>query len=33
MIDLHLHSRASDGTLSPTELVGVAAARGVALMA
>ena len=33
MIDLHLHSRASDGTLSSTELVSLAAARGVTLMA
>ena len=33
MIDLHLHSRASDGTLSSTELVALAAARGVSLMA
>ena len=33
MIDLHLHSRASDGTLTPAELVALAAARGVALMA
>ena len=33
MIDLHLHSRASDGTLSSTELVSLAAARGVSLMA
>lgn len=33
MIDLHLHSRASDGTLSSSELVSLAAARGVTLMA
>ena len=33
MIDLHTHSRASDGTLSPTELVSLAAARGVTLLA
>jgi predicted metal-dependent phosphoesterase TrpH len=33
VIDLHLHSRASDGTLSSTELVSLAAARGVSLMA
>ena len=33
MIDLHLHSRASDGILSSTELVSLAAARGVSLMA
>ncbi|HEV7163940.1 MAG TPA: PHP domain-containing protein [Gammaproteobacteria bacterium] len=33
MIDLHLHSHASDGTLSPAELVSLAAARGVKLMA
>lgn len=32
MIDLHLHSRASDGTLSSAELVSLAAARGVRLM-
>ena len=29
MIDLHTHSRISDGTLSPTELVRLAASRGV----
>ena len=33
MIDLHLHSRVSDGTLTPTELVELAAARGVQLLA
>ena len=33
MIDLHLHSTVSDGTLSPAELVALAAARGVTLMA
>ncbi|MGA9851990.1 MAG: PHP domain-containing protein [Gammaproteobacteria bacterium] len=33
MIDLHLHSRASDGTLTPTELIQLAAARGVQLLA
>ncbi|HEV2110276.1 MAG TPA: PHP domain-containing protein, partial [Gammaproteobacteria bacterium] len=33
MIDLHLHSRASDGTLSSTELVSLAAERGVTLLA
>ena len=33
MIDLHLHTRASDGTLSPAELVSLATARGVSLMA
>ncbi|MGH8282509.1 MAG: PHP domain-containing protein [Gammaproteobacteria bacterium] len=33
MIDLHLHSRASDGTLTPTELVQLAASRGVQLLA
>ncbi|MGB9429575.1 MAG: PHP domain-containing protein [Gammaproteobacteria bacterium] len=33
MIDLHLHSRASDGSLTPTQLVQLAAARGVRLMA
>ena len=32
MIDLHTHSRASDGTLSPTELVSLAAGRGVKLL-
>ncbi|HEV2320800.1 MAG TPA: PHP domain-containing protein [Gammaproteobacteria bacterium] len=32
MIDLHTHSRASDGTLSPAELVSLAAARGVTLL-
>jgi len=32
VIDLHLHSRASDGTLSSTELVSLAATRGVSLM-
>ena len=29
MIDLHLHSTASDGTLSPTGLIGLAAAAGL----
>lgn len=33
MIDLHLHSRASDGALTPAELVQLAAARGVRLLA
>lgn len=32
MIDLHTHSRASDGTLSPAELVSLAARRGVKLL-
>jgi len=32
-IDLHCHSTASDGTLTPTELVARAAARGVTLLA
>lgn len=32
MIDLHLHSRASDGTLSPAALVALAAERDVRLM-
>lgn len=33
MIDLHMHSRCSDGSLTPTELVARAAARGVGTMA
>ncbi len=33
MIDLHLHSRASDGSLSPTELVQLCTERGVQLFA
>jgi hypothetical protein len=33
LIDLHTHSRHSDGTLSPGELVAQAAARGVAMLA
>ena len=33
MIDLHTHSRVSDGTLSPTELVTLAASRGVEVLA
>lgn len=33
MIDLHTHSRVSDGTLSPAELVTLAASRGVTLLA
>lgn len=32
-IDLHTHSNCSDGALSPTELVALAAARGVQLLA
>ena len=32
MIDLHLHSHASDGTLSPTALVALAQERGMNLM-
>jgi predicted metal-dependent phosphoesterase TrpH len=32
-IDLHSHSRASDGLLSPAALVGLAAARGVDVLA
>ncbi|MGH8281727.1 MAG: PHP domain-containing protein, partial [Gammaproteobacteria bacterium] len=33
MIDLHLHSNASDGALAPAQLVQLAAARGVQLLA
>ncbi len=33
MIDLHLHSRASDGSLAPAELVQLCAERGVQLLA
>ena len=33
MIDLHLHSRASDGALAPAELVALAASRGVTMLA
>lgn len=33
LIDLHTHSRHSDGTLSPEELVAQAGARGVAMLA
>ena len=33
MIDLHTHSRLSDGTLSPGELVALAASRGVTMLA
>lgn len=33
MIDLHTHSRVSDGVLSPTELVALAAVRGVTILA
>ena len=32
MIDLHLHSRASDGALTPAALVALAQSRGVTLM-
>jgi len=32
-IDLHCHSRASDGQLSPTELLDLAAAQGVQRLA
>ena len=31
--DLHVHSTASDGTLSPTELVSLALDRGVDVLA
>jgi len=33
LIDLHTHSRYSDGVLAPAELVGLAAQRGVAMLA
>lgn len=33
IVDLHLHTRASDGRLSPTELVNLLAARGVKVAA
>ncbi|MFO0726926.1 MAG: PHP domain-containing protein [Myxococcota bacterium] len=33
MLDLHSHTRASDGTLTPTELVTAARARGVSVLA
>ena len=33
MIDLHAHSTASDGVLSPTELIGLAAAEGLEAIA
>ena len=33
MIDLHTHSRASDGTLSPRELVAMARERGISVLA
>ena len=33
MIDLHTHSRLSDGVLTPAELVALAASRGVTLLA
>ena len=32
-VDFHTHSTASDGTLSPTELIGAAEASGVAVLA
>jgi predicted metal-dependent phosphoesterase TrpH len=32
-VDLHLHTRASDGTLTPTELVKLCAARGLEVIA
>ena len=32
-VDLHLHTRASDGTLSPTELVDLCADRGLKVIA
>ena len=32
-VDLHTHSTASDGTLTPTELVELAAARDVTTLA
>ncbi len=32
-VDLHLHTQASDGTLSPTELVGLCAERGLRIIA
>ena len=33
MIDLHTHSRASDGDLSPSELIRSAAQRGITALA
>ena len=33
MIDLHLHTNASDGRLTPGELVDLAAASGLRVMA
>ena len=33
MIDLHSHSTASDGSLSPSELVSYAASKGVTVLA
>src|SRR5690349_8666957 len=33
MVDLHLHTVASDGRLTPAELVDLAAANGVSVMA
>lgn len=33
LIDMHVHSNCSDGTLSPTEVVALAAAKGLAAMA
>jgi len=33
LIDLHTHSRVSDGTLTPSELVALAAGRGVKILA
>jgi len=33
LIDLHTHSRVSDGTLAPAELVALAASRGVKILA
>ena len=32
-VDLHLHTRASDGTLTPTELVNLCAERGLKVIA
>jgi 3',5'-nucleoside bisphosphate phosphatase len=33
LVDLHTHSRHSDGTLTPEELVALAAKRGLAVLA
>ena len=33
MVDLHLHTTASDGRLAPAELVDLAAANGVSVLA